>query len=119
MNNTFKMTATLNKSGRFYQHFGIRPVLVSLYGDKVEDIRELTMKISEDQTIPKGVIKEPDYWGWYDNDKKLFSIMIYAQRFLLEMCFPYGLKAEEDAEKGKAYRLEIVNVEPYIETNGK
>jgi hypothetical protein len=45
--------------------------------------------------------------GWYDSKKEIFS-MIYSKRFLLEMCFPYGLKASEEANHGKAYRLEIL-----------
>jgi hypothetical protein len=107
----FKTTATLNKSGKFYQHFGIRAVLCSLYGDKPEDIVGVEFKISEDQTVPKP--NQPtlsaDYWGWYDNDKKEFTMMIYAQRFLLEMCFP-NMEESEKRGKGKAYRLEIVNI---------
>jgi len=37
--------------------------------------------------------------------------MIYAQRFLLDMCFPAGIKETENGGGGKAYRLEIVNAE--------
>jgi hypothetical protein len=113
----FKITATLNKSGNFYQHFGIHPKLCSLYGDKPEDIVEVTFKISEDQSLPDDNKQKmtPDYWGWYDNKRKEFTIMIYAKRFLLEMCFPNGIKASEDYGQGKAYRLEIASVEPSIE----
>jgi len=107
----FKINATLNERGDFYQHFGIHPMLVSLYGDKVEDIVEVEFKVSEDQSIPPNdQSMNPDYWGWYDNKKEAFSMMIYAKRFLLEMCFVYGIKACEDRGEGKAYRLEIVKV---------
>jgi len=108
----FKITATLNKTGKFYQHFGIREILCSLYGDKPEDIVEVEFKISDDQTVPKPNEKmlSADYWGWYSNKDQKFTMMIYAQRFLLEMCFPNGIKASEDYGDGKAYRLEIVNV---------
>jgi len=106
----FKIKATLNKAGKFYQHFGIHETLCSLYGDKPEDIVEVEFHISEDQTVPKPNEKmlSADYWGWYNN--KEFTMMIYAQRFLLEMCFPNGIKASEDYGQGKAYRLEIVGV---------
>jgi hypothetical protein len=108
---TFKITATLNERGDFYQHFGIHPKLASVYGDKPEDIVEIKFKISDDQSIPPNdQSMNPDYWGWYDNNSKKFSMMIYAKRFLLEMCFPYGIKASEDKGHGKAYRLEILNV---------
>ncbi len=109
---TFTTTATLNKKGKFYQHFGITPKLVSLYGDKVEDIVNITFKISDDQTVPapNETSLSADYWGWYDNEMEDFSQMIYAKRFLLQMCFPYGIKASEDNGQGKAFRLEIIEV---------
>lgn len=108
----FKITATLNKNGRFYEHFGIFPQIVSLYGNRVEDIVEIEFKISTDQTKPEANNNNmnPDYWGWYDNDKQAFSMMIFAQYFLLNMCFPYGIKASEEHGEGKAYRLEIQNI---------
>ena len=52
--------------------------------------------------LVKEKLNENDYRGKDD------FIMIYAQRFLLDMCFPYGIKATEEKGQGKAYRLEIV-----------
>jgi hypothetical protein len=104
----FKTTATLNENGKFYEHFGISPKLASLYGDKPEDIVEVEFKISDNQKVPPhDKSMNVDYWGWYDSRIKKFS-MIYAKHFLLEMCFPYGIKANEDKGQGKAYRLEII-----------
>jgi hypothetical protein len=106
MEEIYKHTAVFN--GKNYEHFGIHPTLASLYGDKPEDIVEVKLKISIDQKIPENDnTMTPDYWGWYDFKKKNFT-MIYAKRFLLEMCFPYGIKASEDKKQGKAYRLEIL-----------
>jgi len=107
----FEVTAVLNDD--FYNHFGIHPSLASLYGDKIKDIETLIMKISKDQTIPKTHMKEADYWGWFNAEKNKFTMMIYAQRFLLEMCFSYGIKEAEDAGQGKAYRIEIVETRDY------
>jgi hypothetical protein len=106
----FKITATKNKSGNFYQHFGIHETLCSLYGDKPEDIVEIEFKISADQSVPEPnkPMLGADYWGWYSSERKEFTMMIYAQRFLLEMCFPNGIKASEEAGQGQAYRLEVV-----------
>lgn len=113
--NNFRETAVINENGKFYQHFGIRPVLASLYGDKPEDIVVIEFKISEDQSIPAhDKSMNVDYWGWYDKRVEKFN-MIYAKHFLLEMCFPYGIRASEEKEQGKAYRLEIVNIEKYNE----
>ena len=115
MKDTYKTTATLNTNKGYYQHFGIRECTACLYGDKVEDIREIVFKVSEDQSIPESNIRtmNADYWGWYETDKDNFTL-IYPQRFLLEMCFPHGLQKTEEALKGKqkALRLEIVEVMP-------
>jgi len=108
MNNTFEKTAVWSET--YYNHFGIHPSIASMYGDKPEDIETLTLKISEDQSIPEPNSKcdDADYWGWYDSEKKRFSSMIYAQRFILDICFPAGIKGSEKAGKGKAYRLDII-----------
>jgi hypothetical protein len=101
----YKRNATFN--GKYYDHFGIHPTLASLYGDKPEDIIEVSFKINEDQNISiDDNDMNPDYWGWFDNDRQEFT-MIYAKRFLLEMCFPNGIKICVDNNQGKAYRLEI------------
>ena len=103
----FKITAVYSINGNCYHHFGIRESLASLYGDNPKDIKELTMKVSNNQSIVDEINTKPDYWGWYDNKKEIFT-MIYSKRFLLEMCFPYGIKSSEETNHGKAYRLEIV-----------
>jgi len=104
----FNTTAVFLLNGNYFHHFGIRPELASLYGEKPEDIQELIMKISDNQQPNLfNLITIADYWGWYDNKKKIFT-MIYPKRFLLEMCFTYGMKASEIANQGKAYRLEII-----------
>lgn len=111
----FKVNATLNHNGKCYEHFGIQPELAMLYGNKLEDIVEVEMKVSDDQIIISEITASADYWGWYNNNRKEFTNMIYAQRFLLEMCFTYGIKASEESGEGKAYRLEIVSVRNLVE----
>lgn len=107
---TYKFNAVYNKKGDFYEHFGIHPTLVNLYGVKPEDIVEVEMKKSEDQSVQVfDKSMNSDYWGWFDFDRQEFS-MIYAKYFLLNMCFPYGIKPCEEQNQGKAYRLEIVNI---------
>ncbi len=115
MENTFEITAVFDNE--IYKHFGIHPKTAAIYGDKPEDIVVVVMKISKDQTIPEpnGKYKDADYWVWYDFDEG-FSSMLYAQRFLLDMCFPAGIKGAEDAGHGKAFRVEIVEIKEY---NGK
>ena len=111
MKDTFEITAVWD--GERYYHFGIRAATASLYGDDPDDIVTLTMKISEDQSEPTNVGKElpdADYWGWYEDRDEKF-LMLYPQKFLLKMCFMYGMKVEEEKGKGKAYRLEVVETE--------
>lgn len=81
----------------------------SLYGDKAEDIVELKMVISKDQTKPilNDNSLDVDYWGWFDNKKQDIDL-VFPKRFLLNMCFPYGMDIEEQHNVGKAYRLEII-----------
>lgn len=105
MKNTIESTAVWNEN--HYYHFGITSQLAALYGDDPKDIITLKLQISDDQTVPETHMKEADYWGWLKKEDDDFT-MIYAQRFLLNMCFAYGIKVTEEAGKGKAYRLEIV-----------
>jgi hypothetical protein len=105
---TFKQTAIPSK--KRYQYFGITPQLASMYGRKESEIVALTMQISEDQSLPcknDRKILIPDYWGWYDFEKKEFGL-IHPKRFLLSMCFAYGISAAQEANQGKAYRVVVV-----------
>lgn len=105
----FKTTAVFN--GKHYHHFGIHPRSAFLYGNDPKDIVELTMKLANDQDVPEHIAGEKsnpnaDYWGWYSNEDERF-VFIWQAYLLLDMCFPYGMKAEEERGRGKAYRLEI------------
>lgn len=46
------------------------------------------------------------YWGWWDNEDKEFQFIYYG-KFLVEMCFPYGCKVEEEAGKGKLMPVHV------------
>ena len=104
---TFEVTAVWDDN--HYRHFGIHPKTASMYGDNVDDIITLNLKISDDQSIPapNSEHEDADYWGWLATDSDVLS-MIYAQRFLVDMCFPAGIKGTEETGQGKAYRLEII-----------
>lgn len=99
-------------NGGYYKHFGIHELTCSLFGDKPEDIIEIEMETDDDQTLPPANSGSmiTDYWGWYDFNEQDFT-MIYAQRFLLDMCFPSGIKASEGVGQGKAYRLKVIDNE--------
>ena len=105
-------TATLDKNRNFH-HFGIHETTCSLYGDKSDDIKTVSVEMHENQIKPSNEdldemckTNTPDYWGWKDSDSIEFSL-IYQQRFLLDMCFPDGLDTAEKNGRGNQYRLKI------------
>lgn len=110
------MIAQFTKWGIFnknaYYHIGVQPSLYSLIGHKPDEAVEITFKIAESQVRDDADPLAPDYWGWYDFKKQEFTNLIYPKHFLLDMCFPAGIKGSEDADQGKAYRLEIVSTNP-------
>lgn len=104
-------TVTLQQAvwnGKYYEHFGIRKEIAYMYGHKENEVSNVEMKVSADQRIPPANDgnMDRDYWGWFDFERQEFT-MIYAKRFLLNMCFAYGIEASEQANQGKAYRLEV------------
>lgn len=111
LESVFETTATFNKEQGIYggyDHFGIYSSIASMYGKKPEDVVNLKFKISNNQIINHEIdINDNDYWGFYNFKKEEFTL-IYPQHFLLNMCFPGGIKAEEDVNVGKAYRIEII-----------
>lgn len=110
MFNPFITTAVFKDSQ--YKNFHINKITANIYGDKPEDIINVEISIHKNQTPVKPNTEKdsskPDYWGYWDN-KQSKMWHIYPAYFLLDMCFPSGLKAMEEIGEGKAYRL---NVQP-------
>ena len=102
--------ATAVHNGKNYHHFNIRKETASLFGDNPESIVEVEISIHDDQTSVEFNSEKdssnPDYWGYWDNEKKEMW-HIYAAYFLLDMCFPAGLKVMEERGYGKAFRLNV------------
>jgi len=98
-----KYTAVHN--GKYFDHFGIHKKTASLYGNKVEEIVDVSIEIADNQELPVNDL-DVDYWGWWDEDEQKFTL-VYAARFLLNMCFPAGIKVTEESGKGKAYRVNV------------
>lgn len=53
-------------------------------------------------------VGEDTYWGWMDNDGDIS--MVYPLRKLMNMCFPYGADAEENAGRGRVIRVSITEI---------
>jgi hypothetical protein len=104
---TFEETAILGDKG--YNDFGINSMSARMYGHKPSDIVNLKLRVSENQVRPQynEHTIEADYWGWFDFEENQFT-MIYPQLVILHMCFAYGIKAQENRNRGRAYRLEVV-----------
>ena len=47
-----------------------------------------------------------DYWTWWDSEKDDFHFTAFA-KMAVEICFPYGSKAEEDRGRGKLIRCRV------------
>jgi len=102
------------KGEKCFEHFGIHPKTASMFGYEPNEIIELTMILSKNQTRsqPNDTCEKADYWSWFDIAHNRFT-MIYSQYFLLNMCFAYGIDSAEKGFTGKAYRLEIINESKY------
>lgn len=62
------------------------------------------------EEVPEG---DPQaYWGWKDFERKEYC-MIWASKILLEICFPYGYRFEEERGKGKIVNLKIKDLGIY------
>lgn len=107
MKKIYTITAVKHEKG-YYHHFGIHPMTAPIFGDDPKDIVEVDFIIDDDQSVPPDYIEPCDYWGWIDKKEDELSTLTFPQRFLLNMCFPYGIEASEDKGEGKAYRLKLV-----------
>jgi hypothetical protein len=94
-----------------FNHFGIRPITASLYGHKEEEIVDVELTISDNQEIPELNINHEavDYWGWFDYITNEVSL-VYVQYFLLNMCFPSGVKCAEEMGRGKSLRFNVKKI---------
>ena len=69
---------------------------------------------TDDDCHPIRLTEDPagEYYAWVDARRDPDDIsMVHTPKFLFEMCFPYGLQAELDAEAGTVVRLTITERE--------
>lgn len=105
-----RVTATLSPQYQRYDDFGISPITASLYGHNKSDIVIVELETTELQTVPsfaeEQVRDKNDgiYWGWFDGRSGSVDL-VYPAYFLLNMCFPSGIKAIQDRGDGIAYRF--------------
>lgn len=65
--------------------------------------------------VEVGVVEVADddptatHWGWMATGADA-PVMIYPREVLFRVCFPYGVRAEVDAGKGRVVRLAVTEV---------
>ena len=71
----------------------------------------------DEPIVPVVLTESPTgrYWGWLENDGKDTPTMIWPSKMQVEMCFPYGPKAESDRGRGRLIQLDIQKDETQME----
>lgn len=114
--NRFTFTAAYKNSertGEYYQHFGIHTSLLSIYGVKPDELRTVTLEVIPEVNLEnRKETNDVDYWGFWNNETERLSL-IYPSYIQFAVCFPYGPKAEEEVGRGKCLNLKVVDVQPY------
>jgi hypothetical protein len=87
-----------DKSGYWYAHLFPSEMQVRMCGD--DPI--LKVLVTED---PNGT-----YFGWEYSDKDYGFTMIYPNMQLVDICFPYGVKAAVKAGQGRIVKLTITEI---------
>jgi hypothetical protein len=83
-------------TGTWYAHFFPNPNVTRLCGP--EPVVKALVSSSDES---------PDcYWGWWDNADQAFHY-VYPRKCLVEICFPYGTKAEAELGRGELMPVRI------------
>ena len=103
INEIFYATKRENSEGVSFTNFYNNPeILIMTFGNK-SDIYKVKIRPSQKGEVSK-------YWGWHryktKNKNSFFDqteeyCMIWPSKKQVEMCFPYGCKAEEERGRGK------------------
>lgn len=102
MNSPFQIKCTMIDG--YLTHFGIHEKTASLYGIKPENIMNVVLKYTDNQTINKN---QYEIWGYYEYEKQRFSL-IFNNYAKLTVCFPNNMKTYERDHKGVCIKLEVV-----------
>lgn len=93
-------TTRYNKSfgAYWYNDFTHSEWATQLYDDKEKPIKVRVRELKDEE--------QSHYYAWWSNEENQF-IFVHPTRNILEMCFPYGLEAEIERNKGKDYNVFI------------
>jgi hypothetical protein len=87
--------------GTWYAHFYPHPGLTASCVGKEARVLEAVVSEGEEQ--------EGCYWAWWDSHGQRF-MFVYPRRFLVEMCFPYGPRVEEQKDRGRLLPVDVRSV---------
>ena len=95
---------SVREDGSFhFIHIYGNPSIVSFCSSEKQPVYELTFEEHQNQDINA----EPqEYWGWQEDNT---MSMIYPKYFLLDMCFPAGIKHTQETGQGRAVKLNLIN----------
>jgi hypothetical protein len=82
-------------TGTYYAHFYRTLFSLRCYNKQV---RALIAEVNSD---PEG-----EYWAWWDSNTHTFR-HVYLTEGLVEMCFAYGTKPEENRDRGRKLRVKV------------
>jgi hypothetical protein len=86
------------RRGSPYSIVGPRPY-VALHGLSAPIVPVTVTEVRDDDP-------SASHWGWIDADADVPTwVLVWPSRAQYEVCFPYGVKAEEDHGKGQSIRL--------------
>ena len=92
--------STGHKGNKYYANFFPSIMQVRMCQDARHPEPILSCLVTEAKETPDS------YWAWWDEKDQRFT-MIFHGRPLLECCFPYGSKIEEEHGKGKVTPVAI------------
>jgi len=79
------------------------------------DARTVRMCLNEPEPIFEIDVKEtdvdanPPYWGWLNAEDGEINF-VFPAKTLVSACFPYGVKAHEEAGQGKMIKVAITEI---------
>jgi len=89
-----------NRSGFFYDDISLTSETTRSYNYKKSILKVLVRKAEDDEST--------EYNGWWDFKENKFTMVHHSK--VINICFPYGYKAEEEAGHGKLYKVIIEDI---------
>ncbi len=90
--------------GTILFHFYHHPKAVKMCQDSRDPHPVFKVEVTEGTDAPGS------YWGWWNSEDNSFHF-VFPSRLQVDMCFPYGAKAEEERGRGKMMPVNVTVLE--------